>query len=141
MAPDEGYVKAASTSSQGTLPKNDQWLHESLLGWDGWSLAVKRPGRRQTETAIMPAEAEPEVADTGFPLDVRVRAAPGSLPRLRFGRQYRLRVRAVDLSGASIPSEQLDEAHDATCPRRTSAGSRCHLPPSCRSRSTPRANR
>ena len=109
--PDEAYLKAASTSSNDPAPQADQYLHETLAGWDGWSLAVKRPGLPQNETTTVPAHDEPTVADTGFPLAARFRVAPGSLPRLRFGRHYRLRVRAVDLSGRSIPADQLDDAH------------------------------
>ncbi|QIG40999.1 hypothetical protein G5T42_17215 [Microbacterium sp. 4R-513] len=111
-APDEAYLKAASTSSTGAAPNDDQYLHESVAGWDGWSLAVKRPGRLQTETASVPADEPAEVARTGFPLAARFRVTKGSLPRLRFGRSYRVRVRAVDLSGRSIPGDQLDEAHE-----------------------------
>ncbi|MET0975691.1 MAG: hypothetical protein ABWX82_08475, partial [Leifsonia sp.] len=110
--PDEAYLKAASTSSTGAKPSDDQYLHESLGGWDGWSLAVKRPGRLQREVDSVPADEAPEVADTGFPLAARFQVTRGSLPRLRFGRWYRMRVRAVDLSGRSIPGDQLDEAHE-----------------------------
>ena len=40
--PDEAYVKEASASS---VPgKDDLYVHEALLGWEGWSLAAKRPG-------------------------------------------------------------------------------------------------
>ncbi len=110
--PDEGHLKAASTSSTKPGTAADQYLHESVGGWDGWSLAVKRPGRLQREDDTVPANEAPEVADTGFPLAVEFRPARGSLPRLRFGRQYRVRVRAVDLSGGSIPDEQLLEDHE-----------------------------
>ncbi|GAA1953590.1 hypothetical protein [Agromyces allii] len=116
--PDEGYLKAASTSSNEADPTADQWLHETLAGWDGWSLAVKRPGKVVDEThPVDPEENPPDVADTGFPLAARFRVLPGSLPRLRFGRQYRVRIRAVDLSGGSIPDDQLDEAHERDLPR------------------------
>lgn len=111
-APDEGYLKAAATSSAAPDPAADQYLHETLAGWDGWSLAVKRPGKVVGETAPVDPATPPEVADTGFPLAARFRVQRGSLPRLRFGRAYRLRVRAVDLSGMSIPDDQLDEAHE-----------------------------
>jgi len=116
-APDEAYLKAASTSSNETQPAADQYLHETLAGWDGWSLAVRRPGKIVDETGpvdptVDPAAGDGWVADSGFPLAARFAPAPGSLPRLRFGHGYRLRVRAVDLSGGSIPDDQLDEAHE-----------------------------
>ncbi|WP_353807626.1 hypothetical protein [Agromyces sp. SYSU T00194] len=108
---DEGYLKGATTSSGDPDPAADQYLHETLAGWDGWSLAVKRPGRPQDELATVDAD-EREVADSGFPLAAEFGVVQGSLPRLRFGRHYRFRIRAVDLSGGSIPSKQLDPAHE-----------------------------
>ena len=111
--PDEGYLKAASTSSNEVEPTADQYFHETLAGWDGWSLAVKRPGKIVDETRPVDPQAEPpDVADTGFPLAARFSVQPGSLPRLRYGRRYAVRVRAVDLSGRSIPDDQLDETHE-----------------------------
>ncbi|HYI34868.1 MAG TPA: hypothetical protein VEX88_15525 [Glaciibacter sp.] len=115
--PDEAYLKAASTSSNEAKPTADQYLHETLAGWDGWSLAVRRPGKIVNETepvdpTVDPASGDGRVAETGFPLAARFTPQPGSLPRLRFGRNYRMRVRAVDLSGESIPADQLDEAHE-----------------------------
>jgi hypothetical protein len=115
--PDEAYLKAASTSSNEAKPTADQYLHETLAGWDGWSLAVRRPGKIVNETepvdpTVDPASGDGRVAETGFPLAARFTPQPGSLPRLRFGRNYRMRVRAVDLSGESIPADQLDEGHE-----------------------------
>ena len=40
--------------------------------------------------------------DTPFKMTVAYDIAPGSLPRLAFGRRYRLRARAVDLAGNSL---------------------------------------
>ena len=40
--PDEGYVKGASTTSDGG---EDHYLHEALFRWTGWSLVAPRPGR------------------------------------------------------------------------------------------------
>ncbi|WP_411699535.1 hypothetical protein [Conyzicola sp.] len=115
--PDEAYLKAATTSSTDAAPTADQYLHETIAGWDGWSLAAKRPGKvvdqvQPVDPTVDPATDGERVADSGFPLAARFTPVPGSLPRLRFGRSYRLRVRAVDLSGESIPSEQLDETHE-----------------------------
>jgi hypothetical protein len=38
-----------------------------------------------------------------FKMETNFVAQPGSLPRLRFGSQYQMRVRTVDLSGNSLP--------------------------------------
>ena len=113
---DEGYLKAASTSSTTTGVATDQYLHESVAGWDGWSLAVKRPGRQQTEDGTVEPGQAPEVAKTGFGLTAEFRPQRGSLPRLRYGRWYRVRVRAVDLSGGSIPGDQLLDEHERDLP-------------------------
>src|ERR1019366_6136474 len=40
---------------------------------------------------------------TPFKMTTAYSAMPGSLPELRFGRQYRVRARAVDLAGNSVP--------------------------------------
>jgi hypothetical protein len=104
--PDEAYVKAASASS---VPrKDDLYLHEALVGWEGWSLAAKRPGLPITNTG---AEPIPSKNPTSFPLTTEFAATPGTLPRLRYGRTYRFRIRAVDLAGNSVPEEDVVPAH------------------------------
>lgn len=106
LAPDEGYVKGASTSGDGG---DDHYLHEALFRWTGWSLVAERPGRTiaavQEEGSGLQGEAVQSVdavASQGNGLVARFRAAPGSLPRLRFGWSYRLRARVVDLAGNSL---------------------------------------
>ena len=82
-------------------------LSESLFRWSGWSLSHRRlPGR---------TEMKPEDKESGYsadlssqsaanaPVEVNYRVKPKSLPRLRFGRKYRFRVRTVDLAGNSLP--------------------------------------
>lgn len=103
----EAYVKAASGTSDATPDgPPDLYLHEIVAGWDGWSLAVPRPGRRlmpvwnTPDDALAPPDGTPR-AD--FPLWAQPRLEPGSLPSLRFGQSYAFRVRAVDLAGNSVP--------------------------------------
>lgn len=116
---DEGYVKAASATS-ADAGDSDLYLHETFVQWDGWSLAAPRPGRTiypepSVESGV-PKQAEvvdrrpPELA-TSFKLEAGFAAEPGSLPRLRFGRSYRVRARAVDLAGNSLTPEEAGEAH------------------------------
>jgi hypothetical protein len=119
---DEGIVSGASTTSDGEVP-DDHYLHEMLFRWNGWSLAAPRPGRairaRRVEGTELQAE-EPadidEVAANGNGLEVRFRATPGTLPKLRFGQLYRVRAREVDAAGNSLaidepePLEQASEA-------------------------------
>jgi hypothetical protein len=103
---DEGYVKSASASSD-LKESPDLYLHETLFRWDGYSLVASRPGAtiaRQTSDPTQPPEVPahvPNTAVTEFKIETRFRPEPGTLPRLRYGHEYRIRSRAVDLSGYS----------------------------------------
>ncbi|MDR7269337.1 hypothetical protein J2X20_001966 [Pelomonas saccharophila] len=110
---DEGHVKGASATASPGAP-DDQYLHETLFRWTGWSLAAPRPGRtlRSSEVPGTHLQTE-EVVDTptdtatrGNGLAVAVVPVKGSLPRLRFGRHYRLRARLVDLAGNSLALDE-----------------------------------
>ncbi len=122
LPPDEGYVKGASTTGDGG---DDHYLHESLFRWTGWSMVAARPGRK-----IAPVEAadsglqgeevtdSEDIADNGNGLAARFKAQPGTLPRLRFGQDYRLRARMVDLAGNSLDAADpgLADLEQATLP-------------------------
>lgn len=119
LPPDEGCVKGASTTGSADAP-DDQYLHETLFRWTGWSLAAPRPGRTirdriepgtnlQTEEVV---EVDEPAAPNGNGLAVKVTAAKGSLPRLRFGHEYRVRARLVDLAGNSLDLDERDVADD-----------------------------
>ncbi len=73
---------------------------EMLLVWDGWSLSAPRPSKASNH------QDESNAANgdllTPFGIAAHFSAAPRTLPRLRFGRSYRLRLRAVDLAGNSV---------------------------------------
>jgi hypothetical protein len=107
---DEGYVKTASTTSQYSPdPHNADltsplYMHESIFRWTGWSLCATRPGKTIMDqgTADVANDAHP-VNTTGLSVDFR--PVPGSLPRLRFGHRYRVRLRAVDLAGGGLRLE------------------------------------
>ncbi len=111
IAPDEAYVKAASTT-HNAAEADVAYLHEAVAGWEGWSLAAPRPGNR---IGIVQVEApdDPAAEDPGLdlPLEVSFRPVKGSLPALRFGRTYRMRARLVDMAGRSVSEEALDEGH------------------------------
>lgn len=119
---DEGYVKATGVSSEADVQtSNDKpmYIHEALFSWDGWSQVVPSPGRTMKfEYDNVAAKKNPEVVDrvqnvpkTAFDVQTDFKAEPGTLPKLRFGETYRLRARAVDLAGNSLP---LSAAADAT---------------------------
>ncbi|WP_149262623.1 hypothetical protein [Actinomadura sp. K4S16] len=83
------------------------YVHERVVSWDGWSLSGPRPGKVLSEDPRSPDPADPatmpkripNTASTALPLEIEAAVLPGSLPRLRFGRRYRFRVRTVDLAG------------------------------------------
>jgi hypothetical protein len=112
---DEGFSQIALTekaAAPGEAPKGDVRLHEALWAWNGWSLAAPRPGKSILSGSG--SEAEPEYvgndAESSLPLAVTFRAAPYSLPRLRYGARYRMRARAVDLGGNVPPLATAREA-------------------------------
>lgn len=113
VASDEGYVKAASATGEETEP-DLLFTHENLFSWPGWSLVAPRPGL----TMVSPGDGDEvqEVANTpqtALDLEVGFKVTPGTLPRQRFGRTYRIRARSVDLAGNSLPVDS-DASFGAT---------------------------
>jgi hypothetical protein len=92
---DEAPVMSAPTSSAHAADAVEFRLHETLARWAGWSLASPRPG--------LPIQGNDVVgpSDQGVPVgvDVQLRPQRGSLPRLRFGTRYSLRMRVMDIAG------------------------------------------
>ena len=115
---DEGFAQLATTqssvqSASGSDAPQDLYLHESMFDWNGWSLCAPRPGKVINPDGVPqnlndPAEAQ-QRAQTEFKMVATFLPQPGSLPKLRFGRTYRVRARTVDLAGNSL-------AHDAPSP-------------------------
>ena len=109
---DEGYVAGVSTTAE-KADSMDQYLHESLFRWTGWSLCVPRPGRAlKAEDAedgshiqrevLIDKEDPDDAAGNGCGVNAAFTAKKGSLPRLRFGHEYRFRARIVDIAGNSL---------------------------------------
>lgn len=108
---DEGFFQvslagAAAPPGQQPDANGELYVHETLVTWDGWSLAAARPGKSlgrdprapNDDPATHPQRVTNEpLTATGLAVETAVE--PGSLPRLRFGHGYRLRVRTVDLAG------------------------------------------
>ncbi|WP_432838119.1 hypothetical protein [Dactylosporangium sp. CA-092794] len=95
---DEGHVKPfAAVRQSGALTAD-----EIVLRWNGWSLVLPRPDLTGAAPPGRPADAR-----AALPYDLRWEyAVPGDdpavddrLPRLRFGTDYRLRVRIADVTG------------------------------------------
>jgi hypothetical protein len=88
-------------------PGTDIYLHERVASWQGWSLSAPRPGLALNRSpdpgkALNPDPTANSPA-TPFKMVASFAATKGSLPSLRFGARYRLRVRTVDLAGNSLP--------------------------------------
>ena len=105
---DEGYISGPSTSSE-EADSNVHYLHESIFRWTGWSLCVPRPGlvlqQGEVQGSYIQTETPSEVKETdeyGCGVKATFTTKKGSLPRLRFGNQYRFRARIVDLAGNSL---------------------------------------
>jgi hypothetical protein len=109
---DEGFfqlslVGRAAAPGQAPDPDGELYVHENLVTWDGWSLSAPRPGKAISRDPRAPTDQDlatqptqvPNDPFTAMALSLQVTAAPGTLPRLRFGRAYRMRVRTVDLAG------------------------------------------
>jgi hypothetical protein len=91
-------------------PGTDLYVHERIARWNGWSLSAPRPATPINRSANPALAADPDPTAnepiTPFKMKASFSAFPGSLPRLRFGARYRLRVRAVDLAGNSRALEE-----------------------------------
>jgi len=117
ILPDEGFIQLAA--AEDTEEANELFVGENMIRWEGWSLSVPKPGFAINESEddnIDPSkrvdyvnnsknlEAKKYQFDSTreFRLHAATEAVKGSLPRLRFGRDYMLRVRTVDLAGNSV---------------------------------------
>lgn len=106
-AVDEGATTmGVSQSADGTTP--DLYLHETMVTWQGWSLSAPRYGKMvNNEDAAANPDNTPAPE---FGLETTFNPVPRSLPRLRYGTDYRMRARAVDLAGNSLPYDTPDDS-------------------------------
>jgi hypothetical protein len=102
---EEDTIVPAPTTA-GITDSGDLYLQETLARWDGWSLAVPRIGTPfyDPKTETPPPNTQ---GSNGFNLTTQWAVPQGTpvdlrLPRLRFGYNYQLRARAVDLAGNSL---------------------------------------
>jgi hypothetical protein len=80
----------------GPDPNATNHVAESLFFWRGWSFAAPRPGE------VLEEPVATHDAPQGWGLDVTFSVPDGSLPRLRYGAPYRVRLRAADLAGNGL---------------------------------------
>lgn len=100
---DEGAVVPGHTEQAGD---DTVYLHESLARWTGYSLVASRPGQGIGDdgTTTVSTDSEPGEA---FDLKATFVPQPGTLPKLRYGRTYRMRARTVDLAGNGLALDDL----------------------------------
>lgn len=90
---EEGHLKASAALDHG----DGQLVSDEVVArWSGWSLAVRRPG-----FVTQDAAADAAALRLGWSFD----AVAGSLPRLRFGGRYRMRMRVADLGGGGLAAD------------------------------------
>lgn len=94
---DEGGIIPAHTEQIGDPTI---YLHESLARWIGYSLVASRPGKGAADDGGF--VDEDTTPDPNFDLRTSFKAQPGTLPKLRYGRTYRLRARVTDLAGNGL---------------------------------------
>ena len=117
----EGQVQVSlaerlTPPGQAPDPNGELYVHEALVSWDGWSLSAPRAGLPLSRHPDAPDPARPETLPAAVPNDPQTAmglsfsstVVPGSLPRLRFGRSYRLRLREVDLVGGALTVGEAD---------------------------------
>ena len=98
---EDGFVTLSTSQAPDGMPGH--FLHECWLHWEGWSLVAPRPGKSVAPDGSSATAANDPINQIG--LTARVKAHPGSLPRLRFGLSYAMRARVVDLAGHSVASD------------------------------------
>lgn len=102
---DEGYIQVGVTEPVEGSAKKIQRVPDVLATWTGWSLSTVRPGE-----ALEEKDTPPNDTKTAFKMIAEFAPVSGSLPRLRFGHRYQLRMRTVDLAGNSAFGPEPDDA-------------------------------
>lgn len=118
---EEGTMSMGATRPIDTAsaPINDVYAHEVIAQWEGWSLVVPRIGRYidtddklSTTTPNANNSSSPDAAFE-YKMETLFSVPKGSLPRLRYGRTYRLRARIADITGRGLPLDAIDPASTA----------------------------
>ncbi|MGB2702178.1 MAG: hypothetical protein WBC81_00825 [Chitinophagaceae bacterium] len=116
MPADEGYIQIGA-AEEDTPSGKQLKIGEAIARWDGWSLSVPPPGSALNE----PTLDEDEINDKSnpaskikeenkyktpltqdFKLNVLPAVEKGTLPMLRFGKKYSIKIRTVDIAGNSV---------------------------------------
>lgn len=104
---DEGCIQLSLTDDDDD-DEDQKKLNEVIARWEGWSLAVPRIGKgintegKEVSSDDEEAEKYRLDKDSAFRLQVDTKPAPRTLPRLRFGKKYLLKIRTVDIAGNGL---------------------------------------
>lgn len=110
---EEGVISTSVGSSADGTVSGVFTLHEGLFVWRGWSLSAPEPFKLLRHKADKTKDPEDHASMIGentaeIPKDLPLQTVftvahdpHGSLPKLRFGHRYSVRLRAVDLCGNS----------------------------------------
>jgi hypothetical protein len=131
ISPDEGFVQLGI--AQDPDDEDDIFGSETLARWEGWSLSVHKPGYAINDSEDYTLKAgdtekkdfvyknkNQEIKkytfdpDLEFKVNATSKIVSGSLPKLRFGKDYNIRVRTVDLAGNSVALDFQSESSELT---------------------------
>ncbi len=109
LAADEGFITLAATQSSVTPPPDQVaeptslqvHVHQALVTWNGWSLSIPNPEKKQRGTDPPRSKCGPS-RGTITVCPIYKLSKKGALPRLRFGYSYSVRLRQMDLAGNSV---------------------------------------
>lgn len=113
---DEGCINIALVEDENDDDKETEKVSEVIARWQGWSLAVPKPGKGINDdnnniVSSDSAEKDKYKLKDSVPFRMQVNSglAPKSLPKLRFGKSYRIKIRTVDIAGNSLPHDVVPE--------------------------------
>ena len=140
VTPKAGEEEATVAAGRHPLPRPDLHRQPPVAArgrrrLDRLEPRAPPPGRGVGDDIDSGPDGKPRFTDgaepsRGLTCRSRFQAVPGSLPRLRYGRRYALRARAVDLAGNSLPPAEGDFGPEALPPPpgRSCATSRSPAP-------------
>ncbi len=116
---EEGVLTMGATRPPESDDESDArqlYAHETVAQWEGWSLVAPPIGNyigTEDELAAPNSKQSPP-PDFEYQVETAVSIVPKSLPRLRYGRSYRLRARTVDIAGNGPQYDELNPT-DFSC--------------------------
>ena len=127
IVPDEGFIQLGMAEDPDD--PDDVFVSETLARWEGWSLSVRKPGYAINEADDYELKDDETLKrdfvhkskaqeikkyafdpDLEFRINAQSKIVQGTLPKLRFGKNYQVRVRTVDLAGNSVSLDSLTDS-------------------------------